>query len=191
VRAADGRLVGHSTDGDGFVASLRAAGVDVDGAVVAVVGAGAAARSVVDALGRTGVASITIVNRSAERAAQAVTLARSARVGSAAEIATAGIVVNATSVGLGATGVDASDVPFDPDLLRAGQVVADLVYHPLETPLLRRAAAAGCTVVDGLGMLIHQAVLQQELWTGRRPDVAVMRAAALDELSRRRTDDRT
>ena len=59
------------------------------------------------------------------------------------------------------------------------------MYHPLETALLRAAAAAGCTTVDGLGMLVHQAVLQQQLWTGRRPDPASMRAAALAELARR------
>jgi shikimate dehydrogenase len=64
-------------------------------------------------------------------------------------------------------------------------VVADLVYHPLETGLLRAARAAGALAVDGLGMLVHQAVLQQELWTGRRPDPLVMRAAAELELARR------
>ena len=79
------------------------------------------------------------------------------------------------------------ELPFDPALLRRGQVVADLVYHPLETALLRAAAAAGCHVVDGLGMLVHQAVLQQILWTGVRPDPAVMRAAADAELARRAT----
>ena len=77
-------------------------------------------------------------------------------------------------------------MPFDPSLLHAGQVVADLVYHPLDTALLRAAAAAGARTVDGLGMLVHQAVLQQELWTGIRPDPAPMRAAALAELARRR-----
>ena len=92
----------------------------------------------------------------------------------------ADIVVNATSVGMGT-----QDLPFDPTYLRPGQVVADLVYHPLETALLRAAAGAGCTTVDGLGMLVHQAVLQQELWTGHRPDPAPLRAAALAELTRR------
>jgi shikimate dehydrogenase len=78
-----------------------------------------------------------------------------------------------------------SELPADPGLLRPEQVVADLVYHPLRTSWLGAAAAAGCTTVDGLGMLVHQAVLQQELWTGRRPDPQVMRAAAEAELVRR------
>jgi shikimate dehydrogenase len=179
-RDAGGRLVGHSTDGDGFVASLAAAGVDIAGASVAVVGAGAAARSVVDALGRAGAADIAVVNRTAARAAEAAALAAAARVGAVADVGAAAIVVNATSVGMGT-----AELPFDPTLLRAGQVVADLVYHPLETALLRAAQAAGCTVVDGLGMLVHQAVLQQEIWTGLRPDPAVLRAAAESELRRR------
>jgi shikimate dehydrogenase len=69
-------------------------------------------------------------------------------------------------------------------VLRAGQVVADLVYHPLRTALLDAATERGCRTVDGLGMLVHQAALQQHLWTGVRPDVAVMRAAAISTVER-------
>jgi shikimate dehydrogenase len=175
-----GRLVGHSTDGDGFVASIAFADVEVAGARVVVLGAGAAARSVVDALGRAGAADIAIVNRTAAKAEAAAALAPMARIGSPHDVAGAAIVVNATSIGMGTT-----ELPLDPARLRTGQVVADLVYHPLETALLAAARAAGCTPVDGLGMLVHQAVLQQEIWTGRRPDPAVMRASAEAELSRR------
>ena len=64
-------------------------------------------------------------------------------------------------------------------------MVVDLVYEPLVTPLLAAASDRGAVTVDGLGMLVHQAVLQQELWTGRRPDPAVLRAAADAELQRR------
>lgn len=186
VVADDGRLVGHSTDGDGFVAALRANGIDAAGRSVVVLGAGAAARSVVDALARAGVASLTIVNRSAERAREAVALAAGrGEVGTSGDIAVADIVVNATSLGMGqGTGGD-GPLPCDPSLLRPGQVVVDLVYHPLETPWMASARAAGAVVIDGLAMLVHQAVLQQELWTGRRPDAAVMRSAALEELARR------
>lgn len=173
-------LVGHSTDGDGFVAALAAVGVDVRGCRVAVVGAGGAARSVVDALDRGGVADVVVVNRTPERAAGAARLATVGRVGGLDDLAGAEIVVNATSVGMGS-----DELPFDPALLRPEQIVADLVYHPLDTALLHAAAAAGCRTVDGLGMLVHQAVLQQELWTGTRPDPAVLRAAALEELHRR------
>ncbi|MET0145537.1 MAG: shikimate dehydrogenase [Ilumatobacteraceae bacterium] len=180
VRTAAGALVGHSTDGDGFVASLEASGVVVAGATFAIVGAGAAARSIVDALGRNDVADIAVLNRTAQRAVEAAALATVARVGTMDDLAAADVVVDATSVGMG---VD--EVAFDPLLLRSGQIVADLVYHPLRTALLHAAEGAGCHIVDGLGMLVHQAVLQQELWTGRRPDPAVMRAAAEAELARR------
>jgi shikimate dehydrogenase len=174
------QLVGHSTDGDGFVASLAEAGIDVSGCRVGVVGAGGAARSLVDALGRAGVADLLIVNRSANAAAAAASLAAVGRAGPADDLRSAELVVNATSVGMGT-----EHVPIDPALLRPEQVVVDLVYHPLRTALLRAADAAGCRTVDGLGMLVHQAVLQQELWTGRRPDPAALRVAADAELERR------
>lgn len=186
VRGADGRLEGHSTDGEGFVASLREAGVDPSGAAVAVLGAGGAARAVVDALARAGAASVAVVNRTPDKAAVAAALAGAAGVVGAPEhITGADIVVNATSVGMGAVDGAADALPVDPTLLRAGQVVADLVYHPLDTALLVAARAAGATTVDGLGMLVHQAALQQQLWLGALPDVAVMRAAALRELAAR------
>lgn len=182
VRTGDGRLVGHSTDGDGFVASLAAEGVDVAGTSVVVLGAGGAARSVVSALGRAGAGDIAVVNRTPARVPAIAALADTAHGADdpAAAVAAATLVVNATSVGFGT-----DEMPLDPAWLRPGHVVADLVYHPLETALLRAAAAAGARPVDGLGMLIHQAALQQRLWTGRDPDVGAMRAAAIAELERR------
>ena len=82
-------------------------------------------------------------------------------------------------------GDTAGAVPLDLSLIRAGQVVADIVYHPLETTLLREASTRGATTVDGLGMLVHQACRQQIAWTGVESDPAVLRAAALAELARR------
>jgi shikimate dehydrogenase len=185
VRTADGLLRGHSTDGAGFVASLHEAGVDVAGRDVVVLGAGAAARAVIDAMARAGAASIAVVNRSEDTAVAAAALAPGiGRVRTAADVTQAYLVVNATSVGMGADPA-AHELPLDPALLRPHHVVADLVYHPLETGLLAAARAVGATCVDGLGMLVHQAALQQELWLGARPDPAVMRAAALGELATR------
>ncbi len=94
------------------------------------------------------------------------------------------MIVNATTVGF-AGGDAPEDVPLDVALLRPGHVVCDLVYHPIETRLLAGARAAGARAIDGLGMLVHQAALQQQLWRGAVPDVAVMRAAAEAELTRR------
>ena len=154
----------------------------VAGARVAVVGAGAAARSVVDALGRAGTGEVIVVNRTATRRGGGRDADTRGPRRHGGDVAAVDIVVNATSVGLGS-----DELPLDPALLRPGQVVADLVYHPLETALLQAAAAAGCRVVDGLGMLVHQAVCQQVLWTGLRPDPAIIRAAADAELARRAT----
>lgn len=181
VPLRDGRLAGYSTDGDGFVASLAAAGHPVDGRSVCVLGAGGAARSIVEALARNRAAAVVVVNRSAERAAVAARLAGDAgRVGGAADVVGAEIVVNATSVGMGTR-----ELPLDASLLHGEHVVADIVYHPRRTALLDAADAVGAAIVDGLGMLVHQAAMQQALWTGHTPDVVAMQAAADRELAAR------
>jgi shikimate dehydrogenase len=183
-----GDLVGSSTDGAGFVASLAADGIDVSGARVAVLGAGGAARSVIDALGRAGAAAISVINRTPERAQSASLLAAVGSVGSPGDITLADLVVNASSVGMGvdpATATD-DDLPCDANLLEPSQIVADLVYHPLRTAWLERAEQVGARTIDGLGMLVHQAALQQEVWLGHVPDVAVMRRAAESALADRR-----
>ncbi len=186
VLQPDGRLAGYSTDGAGFVESLHDAGVDPVGMTVAVLGAGGAARSVIDALARTGAGRIAVVNRSADRAAVAAALGGDRGfVGDSTDIAAAQLVVNATSIGMGTT-----DAPCDLDLINAGQIVADLVYHPLETTLLAAARACGAQAIDGLGMLVHQAALQQQLWTGVRPDPVAMRVAAERELAARALSSR-
>lgn len=178
----DGTTFGASTDGDGFVDSLRGAGHEPADRRIVIVGAGAACRSLVDALHRSGASELVIVNRSAGPADRAASLSDRARVGRPEDVAGAEIVVNATSVGMG-EGAAAAKLPFDPGLLHDGQVVADLVYHPLETALLRAAREVGAPTVDGLGMLVHQAARQQMLWTGHHPDPAVLRAAALGGLA--------
>ena len=177
-------LVGSSTDGEGFVASLADAGVGVAGARFAVLGAGGAARALIDALGRARADSIIVINRTASRAVDAALLARQASVGGVGDISSADIVVNATSVGMGIApgSVETGDLPCDPALFCDRHVVVDLVYHPLETGLLAAARRCGARTVDGLGMLVHQAALQQRIWTGILPDTHAMRAAAESHL---------
>lgn len=189
--ATGGDLIGHSTDGDGLIASLEHRGVSVDGARTTVLGAGGAGRSVIDALSRHGARTINIVNRTLSVAERAVDLApgRSSAVSIEDEravraaITASDIVINATSVGMGESSATShASYPFDPTALTNEQIVVDLVYHPIETPLLRAAAETGCRVVDGLGMLVHQAALQQAIWTGQLPDVEEMTRAARQAL---------
>ena len=119
------------------------------------------------------------MNRTRARAEAAAALAGAVgRVGDLADVSAADLVVNATSVGMGAVPDDRSSSVVGPDHLHAGQTVVDLVYVPIETPLLRLAAEAGARPVDGIGMLVHQAALAVELWTGAAPDLAAMSRAA-------------
>ena len=181
VPIGDGRLKGYSTDGAGFIASLAAQGVALAGRRVCVLGGGGAARAITDALARSGAAAVTVVSRSIERARAAADLAGTiGEVGEAHDVTGCDIVINATSLGMNST-----DLPCDAGLLHAGQVVADIVYHPRRTAFLSAAERIGARTVEGLGMLVHQAVLQQQLWTGVSPDVTVMWAAAERELASR------
>jgi shikimate dehydrogenase len=173
-------LVGDNTDGAGLVASLRAdQGIDPAGLRCVVLGAGGAARSVIWALAEARAAEVVVVNRSADRAEVAAALASSVgRVGTPADIADAQLVVNATSVGMGAEAGAAGPLPCDPALIQPGQVVVDLVYQPLVTPLLALAASRGANPVDGLGMLVHQAAISIQRWIGVAPDLEAMAVAA-------------
>ncbi len=175
-----GELVGDNTDGAGLVRSLRHdEGIDPAGQRCVVLGAGGAARSVIWALADAGAAEVVVVNRSAERAGAAVLLAgERGRVGGSADIGGADLLVNATSVGMGAAPGDPGPLPCDGACIGSHQVVVDLVYQPLTTPLLALARARGARSVDGLGMLVHQAALSLARWTGVEPDLAAMTAAA-------------
>jgi len=173
-------LVGDNTDGAGFVAALhRGTGFDPRGARCAVVGAGGAARAVVLALAEAGAVDIAVVNRTPERAATAAALAGSVgRVGGPTDALRADLVVNATPVGMADTAAAAAPSLVDPRRLSAGQVAADLVYHPLITPWLEAASHAGATPLGGLGMLIHQAAIQLTSWTGAEAPLSAMWHAA-------------
>ena len=174
-----GQLVGHSTDGPGLLDALRADhGLDPAGMRCAVLGAGGAARAIVLALAEAGAAEVTVVNRTATTGRAAAALAGPVgRIGVPEEVGGADLVVNATPVGMGEAG-ETGQMPLDPKLLQAGQVVVDIVYHPLVTPLLREARARGATAVGGLGMLVHQAAHAFRIWTGEDAPLGVMSAAA-------------
>jgi shikimate dehydrogenase len=177
-----GRLLGENTDGAGFLASLADQGFDPDGRRCVILGAGGAARAVVHALAGAGAAEILVVNRTPGRAEATAALAGPAgRVGAAADVAHADLVVNATPLGL--AGADPSALPVDPDLLGGGQLVVDLVPNPAVTPFMRVARDRGAQVAGGLGMLVHQGALAFQLWTGHPAPLGAMRAAAVRALN--------
>jgi shikimate dehydrogenase len=143
-----------------------------------VIGAGGAARAVILALADAGAADVTVVNRTAARAEKAAALAgTTGRVGSGGDVSRAELVVHATPMGMAGGNADSDALPVELSSLHSGQVVVDLVYNPLETAFLGSARAAGAEVVTGLGMLVHQAALALERWTGLGVPVEAMWAA--------------
>lgn len=180
---ADGKIHADNTDGYGFLASLRAGapGWLPEQGPAAVIGAGGAARAVVASLLEAGVPELRIANRTRIRAEQLkaefgarLVVYDWAQLGNMLEEART--VVNATSLGM--TGK--APLRASMEALSPAAVVTDLVYTPLQTPFLAEAEARGCTVVDGLGMLLHQAAPGFERWFGRRPAVdEAAREAAL------------
>jgi shikimate dehydrogenase len=177
----DGAYVGENTDGQGFMDALREVR-DPAGASIVLFGAGGAARAVAVEAALAGATSITVVNRDAGRGWTLAALL-SERTPAKAELITwnrtfavpedTDIVINATSIGL-FPDVDAR-LDLDPDTLRPGMVVADIIPNPPRTPLIREAEARGCTVLDGLGMLVNQGAIGVRHWTGVEADRTVMR----------------
>jgi shikimate dehydrogenase len=177
----DGRYIGENTDGQGFLASLRTV-VDPAGRSLVVLGAGGAARAIAVEAALAGAGPITIVNRDPARGSELVALVNE-RTPAGAELVVwdrafrvpeaADILVNATSVGL-FPDVDAR-LELELDALRTDAVVADVIPNPPRTRLLRDAEAHGCTVLDGLGMLVAQGAISIRHWTGVDVDSRVMR----------------
>jgi shikimate dehydrogenase len=172
---ASGRSTGHNTDRSGFRAAFLAAfGADaVRGKAVLQLGAGGAGRAVAFALRDIGVSSLRLYDRDMQRARNlCADLGGSCEVLDVPEPAAASVagIVNATPIGM--TGHDG--LPMTPEVVQPHQVVADVIYTPLETEFLKAAKAKGARTMGGAGMCVHQAVRAFELFTGRVPDVARM-----------------
>jgi shikimate dehydrogenase len=180
IAISNGRMIGSNTDGDGCCNAIEQAGVGIAGSRVVMVGAGGTARAIVATLERRGAGDIAVINRTESRAQDVIAAATNARIGTVDDIATANILINATSVGMGS-----QETPVEQARLHSSLVVLDAVYYPLETTLLRDAKRAGAKTVDGLWMLVHQGALQQLAWFNEIGDVQLMRQAALDELANR------
>lgn len=169
----DGVLKATNTDGHGFTANLDDCWPGWDATSRAVIlGAGGASRAVIQAVRDRGVGEIHVVNRTVSRARELAdrfgNKVHAHPIEALSEVtAGAGLFVNTTSLGM-----DGGAIPrFDFSRLAGGAVVTDIVYVPLKTPLLAQAEEQGFATVDGLGMLLHQAVPGFEKWFGRRPMV--------------------
>jgi shikimate dehydrogenase len=187
IVVGDGRLTGFNTDWSGFLADLESYGLALDGRDCLVLGAGGSARAVTYGLLRAG-AQVTVLARRPEQAerlaadlhaglpsADAPRAAPLTDLAGVVEGLYHPVIVNTTPLGM--AGGDATSPWPDAMPLPGDAFVYDLVYNPLETPLMRQAAAAGCRAANGLGMLVNQAAEAFELWTGRRPNPSVMREA--------------
>jgi shikimate dehydrogenase len=176
------QLHGDNADGKGFYQSLRET-CDPAGLNVAILGAGGAARAIAVELALGGANEITIINRSVQPGQALVDLLK-AKTSVKAQFAPlsgtyaipteTAIFINATSIGLGD---EAARIPVDIQSLRPELIVADVVFNPPQTWLMKTATDRGCRTIDGLGMLVNQAVICFQIWTGFEPDAAVMREA--------------
>lgn len=178
----DGKIHADNTDGYGFIANLKqgAPGWQPASGAAVVLGAGGAARAIIASLIEVGTTRIILTNRTRLKAedlksefGSKVEVVDWVQAGNVLEEATT--VINTTSLGM--TGAPEFRVPLDG--LRPGTVVTDIVYTPLKTRLLQEAEQAGCITVDGLGMLLHQAVPAFERWFGVRPEVDVNTRSAV------------
>jgi shikimate dehydrogenase len=176
------KLIGENTDGKGFVQSLHSV-TDPAGKRVVILGAGGAARAIAVEIALAGAAAITIVNRSPQRGQELVDVVKDKlKVESTLTVweedydvpEGTDVLINATSIGL----FDPeARVPINTESLKPPLIVADVIFNPPETRLLRDAKERGCTPLDGLGMLVNQAVIGFTIWTGIEPEPSVMREA--------------
>ncbi len=187
----DGRLTGHTTDGEGYMASLAEdTGFEVEGKRVVILGAGGAARSILYSILKRKPDSVTVSNRTIKKAEELVR-EFGALFASAKLIATGldvgkrlndcDLLINTTSAGMLAKTEAAIDL-FEVSNLNKDAVVSDIVYRPLDTPLIKKAAELGLKVHKGLGMLVHQGALSFELWTGTKAPRDTMMFAAIQSL---------
>jgi shikimate dehydrogenase len=175
------KYVGENTDGKGFLMSLEGI-VDPHGKRVVLFGAGGAARAIGVELALAGAYSISVVNRSAERAAELVRVINEKTL-SKAELVVweskykvqpdTDLVINATSIGLFPDVDGRLDIEIES--LKPAMVVADVIPNPPHTHFIKDAEARGCTIVDGLGMLVNQGVISIKYWTGIEADATIMR----------------
>lgn len=174
-RTDDGRLIGANTDGQGFVKSLEELfGQRAQGPVL-IIGAGGAARGIAFALKSAGYGPLFITNRTVEKATVLAGEIEGAAALSLAEaesrLGEFPVLVQTTSVGMNFA---EAGMPLDLSRLDSAAIVADIIYNPLKTELLRSAEQVGASTLNGVGMFVHQGALAFQKWTGVYPDTKKM-----------------
>ncbi len=190
------KLVGYNSDSGGFLQALRERGsFEPQGTRVVLLGAGGAARAVGFALVKAKVKALAIVNRTLPRAEALATSLQSISAESQSEvypvpwqddklkeiISSCHLLVNCTSIGMKHSPTE-TESPLKAGILPGDALVYDLVYNPLETPLLREARKAGARVIGGLAMLVYQGAISFKLWTGEEPPIKIMMEVAKQAL---------
>lgn len=191
IEVRDKKIIGHNTDGKGFVRSLREeTGFLPKGKTFLMVGSGGAARAVCFELALAGAGDILLhdIDRDkAEKLGHDIRSATATRVTvtDASSLRTlapdADCLINATPLGL----KKSDPLPLSRDLMRKGQLVCDLVYNPPDTRLLRTAQSRGAKTLRGIGMLLYQGVIAFEIWTGKKAPVSVMKKALARQMRNR------
>jgi len=172
VVISDGKMKGYNTDGEGFIRSLIREGVEIEGKEVALLGAGGAARAIIPAIADKKAKSIKIISRNKEKSESICERVEIAGVGDVEDLKNADIVINATPQGMYP---NTNTTPIENiEILKIDAVVVDLVYNPRQTRFLKEASEKGHKTVNGLGMLIFQAMLAFEKFTGKKPDEATV-----------------
>ncbi len=183
-----GKYIGENTDGKGFLKSLQEK-IDPGGKTLVMFGAGGAARAIGVEVALAGLSKVIVVNRNPDRGGDLVSMLNEKTPASAQYVPWQGtyavpkdadIVVNATSIGLAPD--TAARLDLDVQSLEAKMVVADVIPNPLRTNLVVDAQSRGCTVIDGLGMLVNQGVIGIKYWTGVDAERAVMRDRVISVL---------
>ncbi|WP_458412428.1 shikimate dehydrogenase [Schinkia sp. CFF1] len=175
----NGKLVGYNTDGKGFAVSLeRKAGADFLKKRILIIGAGGAARGIYVTLARMGAQAIDIANRTEKKANQLITENPYSIHSTGLSIAEAEaklsqyeIVINTTSVGM-SPNID--EMPLQLTNMKAGTIISDIIYNPLETKWLKEGKHLGAITQNGVGMFVGQGALAFELWTNQKPDFLSM-----------------
>lgn len=178
-KTEDAQLIGHNTDGAGFMANLRKHGVNPVGKTFTLMGPGGAGSAIAVQAALDGVATLHVFGRKNGPSYQHMqSLIEPLHEKSGCEvilhawedtdalkqaIEQSDVLVNASNIGMGE---DCTDTPVPADLIKEGMIVADAVYHPLHTQLLKDAAAKGCTVITGIGMMNEQAAIGEKIWYG-------------------------